>query len=441
MNYENEKIEYKSKLMDDLYKEVIAFANTEGGIIYIGIDDQGDVVGIDNVDDTYNRITNGIRDAILPDVTMFVRYILQENRVIQIEVGEGSYKPYYLKGKGLKPTGVFVRQGASTVPASPEKIRQMIKESDGDVFEEMRSAKQDLAFETMKRVFEQNGVLFSEDKFMALGLKNIHDGQFTNLARILSDQCEHTTKVGVFADDAKTVFRDAKEFKGSIFRQLDDTFAYLMLCNRTEAHIEGLYRVESPDYPEEAIREALINALIHREYGFSGSIIINVNDSNMEFISLGGLLSGLSPEDIRSGISLPRNRKLAEIFHRLKLIEAYGTGIRKIFELYVDSQVKPRIEVTPNTFKLILPNRNRKSMADRVEEAAGEYGVKKERRLTDQMRTVMDALNRHGELRDEDVEELLQIKRTRAYLLMRQMKEMELIKVEGRGVTKRYKIQ
>ncbi|MBQ4504608.1 MAG: transcriptional regulator, partial [Firmicutes bacterium] len=117
------------------------------------------------------------------------------------------------------------------------------------------------------------------------------------------------------------------------------------------------------------------------------------------------------------------------------------TGIRKIFELYVDSQVKPRIEVTPNTFKLILPNRNRKSMADRVEEAAGEYGVKKERRLTDQMRTVMDALNRHGELRDEDVEELLQIKRTRAYLLMRQMKEMELIKVEGRGVTKRYKIQ
>ena len=93
MQYENERMEYKSQLTEDIYKEVIAFTNTDGGVIYIGIDDQGNVTGIDNVDETYTRLTNGIRDAIQPDVTMFVRYVLQENKVIRIEVGEGSYKP------------------------------------------------------------------------------------------------------------------------------------------------------------------------------------------------------------------------------------------------------------------------------------------------------------------------------------------------------------
>lgn len=90
MQYESERIEYKSQMIDDIYKEVIAFANTDGGIIYLGIDDNGNLVGIDDVDETYTRLTNGIRDAIAPDVTMFVCYVLQDNKVIQIEVGEGS---------------------------------------------------------------------------------------------------------------------------------------------------------------------------------------------------------------------------------------------------------------------------------------------------------------------------------------------------------------
>ncbi|WP_440321133.1 ATP-binding protein [Laedolimicola sp.] len=116
-------------------------------------------------------------------------------------------------------------------------------------------------------------------------------------------------------------FKDAKEFDGSIFKQLEDSFSYLTLCNRTTATFKGLERVEQQNYPEAALREALLNALVHRDYGYSGSIIINVNDSCMEFISIGGLLPGLSAEDIRNGISQPRNRRLAEIFHRLKLIE------------------------------------------------------------------------------------------------------------------------
>ena len=438
MQYESERVEYKLQMVDDIYKEVIAFANTDGGVIYIGIDDNGNLIGIDNVDETYTRLTNGIRDAIAPDVTMFVRYVLQDNKVIRIEVGEGSYKPYYLKSKGMKSNGVYVRQGASSVQASPDQIRRMIKDSDGDVFEEMRTVVQELSFEEAERTFKRYKVDFSEEKYIALGLRNIDDDQYTNLAMILSDQCQHTIKIAVFGDEANITFKDAKEFGGSIFKQLDDSYAYLTLCNRTAATFKGLERIELPDYPEDALREALLNAIIHRDYSYSGSIIINVNDFGIEFISIGGLLPGLSADDIRNGISQPRNCKLAEIFHRLRLIESYGTGIRKIYTLYKNCAVQPRIEVTNNTFKLVLPNMNASgSITGHVPEKSEKAPVV----ITPQMKMVIDYLTEYGEMTDEDLQELLNIKKTRAYLLARQMSENGLIDIIGRGAAKKYKLK
>ena len=387
MQYESERIEYKSQMIEDLYREVIAFANSDGGVIYIGIDNQGNLTGIDNVDETYTRITNGIRDAIAPDVTMFVRYVLQDNKVIQIEVGEGSYKPYYLKSKGMKPTGVYVRQGASSVQASPDQIRKMIKESDGDNFEASRCLEQDLTFAAAETAFQRYGVEFSVKKYRALGITQ--NDIYTNLALLLSDQCLHTTKIAVFNDESCTEFRDSKEFGGSVFKQFEDSVNYLALCNKTASTIKGVIRTDKKDYPEEAIREALLNALVHRDYGFSGSIIINVNDSKMEFISLGGLLPGLSTEDIRIGVSQPRNKKLAEVFHRLRLIESYGTGIRRIFKLYESCSIQPSIEVTTNAFKIVLPNMNADvAVSENVPEVTGKAPVA----ITHQMKTVMDYL-------------------------------------------------
>jgi len=426
MTFETENIEFKLQFTDEIYKEVIAFANTDGGVIYIGIDNNGNAVGIDNVDDNYTRITNGIRDAIMPDVTMFVKYTIQENRVVRITVGEGSYKPYYLKSKGLKPSGVFVRQGTSSVSASPEQIRAMIKESDGDTFESMRSMEQDLTFKSAKEAFKRYNIEFSKTKYRALGITTQADELYSNLALIISDQCAHTTKIAVFADEENTKFRDSKEFGGSIFEQLDNTYAYLTLCNKTVATFKGLERIEKVDYPEEALREALLNALVHRDYSFSGSIIINVNDKEMEFISIGGLLPGLSPDDIRSGISQPRNKNLADIFHRLHLIESYGTGIRKIYNLYANCSEQPRIEVTTNTFKIILPNMNR--MAEK------ESGTV----VTAQMQKILDYIEENGQITELEIQELLGLKKTRAFILAKQMRDEGLIRVEGRGDSKRY---
>lgn len=424
--FETENVEFKLRLTDEIYKEVIAFANTDGGVIYVGIDNDGNAVGIDKVDENYTRITNGIRDAILPDVTMFVKYSIQENGVIRIAVGEGSYKPYYLKSKGLKPSGVFVRQGASSVPASPEQIRAMIKDSDGDSFEGMRSMEQELTFKAAKEVFKRYSIEFSKAKYRALGITAQADDLYSNLAHIISDQCKHTTKVAVFADEGNTKFRDSKEFGGSIFEQLDNTYAYLALCNKTAATFRGLERIEKVDYPEEALREALLNALVHRDYSFSGSIIINVNDKEIEFISIGGLLPGLSPDDIRSGISQPRNKSLAALFHRLHLIESYGTGIRKIYNLYASCSEQPRIEVTSNTFKIILPNMNRAMLKQN------------ETPLTAQMKKILDYIEKNGQITEPEIQELLIIKKTRAFILAKQMRDEGLIRAVGRGTDKKY---
>ena len=430
MNYETERVEYKRQYTDEIYKEVIAFANTDGGTIYIGVDNEGNAVGLADIDKESTRITNGIRDAIMPDITMFVRTTIQENGIVCLSISEGANKPYYLRAKGLKPSGVYVRQGSSSAPTSFEQIRQMIKESDGDEYEEMRSMEQALTFHSAEISFKKYGIPFGKEKYRALGLTQPVNDLYTNLAFILSDQCVHTTKVAVFGDAANTIFKDSKEFGGSVFAQMEDTFAYLMLCNKTVSTFHGLERVEKQDYPPEALREALLNALVHRDYGYSGSIIINVNDREMEFISIGGLLPGLSPEDIRSGISQPRNKNLAEVFHRLHLIESYGTGIRKIFALYADCTAQPRIEVTQHTFKMILPNKNAAPGRDVKEESTVA--------LTSQMKTILHYINERGYITDAAIEELLGLKKTRAFTIAKQMRDMGLIEVEGRGEKKKY---
>ncbi len=428
MNYESENIEYKSKFTDEIYKTVIAFANTGGGTLFIGVNDKGKPVGLDDLDDTYIRVTNEIRDAIMPDVTVFVKYSLESEKVIKIEVNEGAFKPYYLKSKGLKPCGVYVRQGASSVPASSDMIRQMIKDSDGDVFENMRSLEQNLSFNSAKAAFEKYGSEFSEEKYRALGVVNSSDMLYTNLALLLSDQCGHTVKAAVFDDDSNTRFKDSKEFAGSIFKQLEDAFSYLMLCNRVPAEIKGLTRTEHPDYPEETLREALLNALVHRDYSFSGSIIININEKETEFISLGGLLQGLSVEDIKNGISQPRNKNLAEVFHRLRLIESYGTGIRRIYKLYENCSAKPRLEISPNVFKLVLPNMNYKNF----------YNDTSTHNPTKQQAEVIEYIRQHGSINDAEIQNLLGVKKTRAYIIVKKMLDEKMIVKQGKGKNKTY---
>ena len=183
-------------------------------------------------------------------------------------------------------------------------------------------------------------------------------------------------------------------------------------------------------YPQEALREGLLNALVHRDYAFSGSIIININESQIEFISLGGLLPGLSAEDIMNGISQPRNPKLAEVFHRLHLIESYGTGIRRIYALYKDCSRKPEIVVTPNSFKLILPNINYYSTDDIVKYSSKKFNAQQEK--------IMQYISENGEITEDITQKLLDVKRTRAYVILKEMCDKGFIEVHGRKKKKKF---
>ena len=141
-------------------------------------------------------------------------YALEKEKIIKIEIGEGSYKPYYLRSKGLKPSGVY--------------IRQMIKYADGDTFEKLRSLNQKLTFEFASQIFEKRGIPFNEEKYYQLGIKSPELKIFTNLGLLLSDQCTHTVKVAVFSDDDNTIFKDKKEFTGSLLEQMEETYNYLV---------------------------------------------------------------------------------------------------------------------------------------------------------------------------------------------------------------------
>ena len=374
---EDKNTEFKREYVEDIKKTLVAFANTDGGNLYIGIDDDGNAVEINNIDGVMLQVTNVIRDAIKPDLAMFCDITVetvQDKKVVKITVNRGTARPYYLAAKGIRPEGVYVRQGASSVPAFESAILSMIRETAGDRYEEARSLIQELTFNEADFVFENKQIPFGEAQKRSLGLIG-EDGTYTNLALLLSDQCTHTVKIAVFEGEQKTVFKDRREFCGSLLKQLNGAYQFIDQFNHTHAHTEGLYRVDKRAYPMEAIREALLNAIVHREYGFSASTLISIFDNRIEFVSIGGLARGISQSDILLGISIARNKKLADVFYRLHLIEASGTGTPKIIEAYREYGLDPHIEISDNAFKITLPNTNAAFKEIKVELTENEQGV------------------------------------------------------------------
>ncbi len=448
---ENETTELKEIAVDDLKKEVIAFANCNGGKIYIGVADDGTIVGVEKPDEELLRITNMMRDAIKPDITMFLLYELlyiDEKAVILIEIQRGMNRPYYLAAKGLRPEGVYVRQGTSCVSASNDAIRQMIRETDGDIFEEMRSLQQELTFDIAAKTFSERNLDFTAVQMQTLGILN-NDHIYTNLGLLLSDQCPHTIKAATFAGINQNMFQDRREFSGSLLQQLNDAYNYIDFRNQTQATFDKLYRIDTRDYPEVALREALLNALVHRDYSYSASIIIGVYDDRMEFTSIGGLMPGVTLNDVLLGLSVCRNAKLANIFYRLELIEAYGTGLSKIINAYADSEDKPQIIVSDNAFKIILPNRNYRTPESakqmQVHESPYRYQTNKQNDnaaaayITDSAtKSVLALASEQSLISRKEVQEELQISQATAGRLLKQMVDAGLLLQHGNGRSVRY---
>lgn len=435
---ENKNTEFKREYIDDIKYTVVAFANTEGGKIYIGMSDDGSVYGVKNTDKIMLSITNMIRDSIRPDVTMFTECVVQaieEKPVVVLSVQRGTARPYYLAGKGIRPEGVYVRQNASSVPASETAIINMIKETAGYSYEDARSINQQLTFGQAENYFAKHNLPFGDQQKRTLNIIG-EDGTYTNLGMLLSDQCIHTIRLAVFDGSKKSVFRDRKELSGSLLTQLEDAYSYIDQFNHIHAEFEGLDRIDKRDYPCEALREALLNAVTHRDYSYSSSTLISIFDDRIEFVSIGGLIRSLGFEDIMLGVSALRNRNLANVFYRLKLIEAYGTGILKINESYSECALKPQFKVTDNAFKITLPNINYVGERKHITSAASLTLSDKEKRRE----IVLLLAEKQGYIIRKDVESALQVSQATAILILRDMVAKGLLIKTGSGKRQKYLI-
>jgi len=424
MLYKSETVELKEIYTSDLRKEIVAFANTNGGVIYVGVQDSGEIAGLDNADFVMQQISNSLRDSIRPDISMFTKIELlkEESKFyVKLIVNQGTKKPYYLSDKGLKPTGVYVRRGTSSAPASEDAIRMMIKMTDGDSFEANRSLVQELTFNRLDEEMKKRGLEFAEIQMKNIGILS-SDGIYTNMGLLVSDQCRHSIKFAIFQGTDKLVFRDRKEFTGSLFTQLTDAYKTIDFYNGTKATFHDLLRTDERDYPEDAVREALLNAIVHRDYSFSGSTFINLYSDRLEMISLGGLVSGLSLEAAMLGASQPRNEKLAALFYRMKLIEAYGTGISKIISCYKGLPVQPEFENVEGAFRVVLPNIH-----------AIVLSTENEKYLP-----ILKLFEKQEEITRSDVERTLGVGTTHAINTLKEMLDKDLICKVGNGRLTRY---
>lgn len=434
MYKENEITELKRELTKDIKKEIVAFANTKGGTIYVGIDDNGKAVGVKDSKKDIESITNMINRGIKPDLTLFTNVYakaIDGKEVIIIEVQSAPDKPYYLSEKGLKSSGVFIRHGSSSIPASNEAIRMLFQQNTNINFENEESKNQDLHFSYLINSFKNHGINLNKANMKTLNIINTKN-KYTNLGLLLSEENPFTIKCAIFDGTNNMNFRDRKEFAGSILNQVDEVFKYLDLFNRIKGTIKGLKRIDQKDYPDYAVRESLLNAVVHRNYNYNGSIIVSMYDDRIEIVSLGGLVSGLSLDEIYDGVSQLRNPNLVNIFHRLEYIESFGTGIVRILESYEQYDKKPIFKDTQNTFRVILSNTN-------YNEVIKENVVIND--SLSQEEKILQFIKEHIVITRKEAEELLGLSKTRTYEILNKLVAHGVLQKNGESHATFYTIK
>jgi len=434
---EDEKTEYKlltpeGRVPESFIKCVTAFLNSDGGKVYIGIADDGTIIGVTDTDDVQNRISSMLRDSIRPEMLAFIHIGTEKTdgkNVVTVTVQPGTMKPYYLGGVGIKSEGVFIRKGSASIPATEATIKEMLMETAGRSFEKERSIVQELTFVDLKKELSDRGMESGTSQFQTLGLIGA-DGLYTNLALLLSDQCPFTIKIAVFEGDDSLVFHDRREIGGSLLHQLDAVLEFIDLNNKTHTEVGAKYREDRKDYPPEAIRELVLNCLVHRDYSFTGSSIINIYENHIEFVSIGSLVSGISMEAIMKGVSQTRNPMLAQLFYRLHLVESYGTGIRKVKKLY-ERFKSPVFSTEEGGFFVTIFNRNAVKI-DLSAEKENKNDNEKERQL------ILEYAASHNGITRAEVESLIKCKKGKAFVILKKLCDEGLIIQQSEGKNTRY---
>lgn len=334
---ETDKIELKEKLNDNLIREIVSFLNTEGGTIYIGIKDNGEVIGIKDVNKAFTELNEIICDQIEPKAEKEVKGEIKfENNkmIMEINIQKGEKAIYFIKKYGCSSKGCLVRVGTSTREMSNEEIeeRNKIRFYDEDNIINYVSDLDD-------KTFEKN-----------LNLRN-RLGSYNKLAELLANENKIDLKYVKFQGNDKTVFSEIQKFSNkSILVGYSQILARLEVENKCYVDTSSIQRIEKTLFDFNVAKEALLNAIVHNDW-LSGVPTIQQFEDRIEIMSYGGLPKGLKLEEFYRGISKPRNPKLMKIFIDLNLAEQTGHGVPLIVKKYG----KGAIEVEKNYIKITIP--------------------------------------------------------------------------------------
>ena len=412
---ESRELELKSTITNTFLKTVSAFSNYNSGKIIFGIDDNGKIIGLENIEELCLDLENKINDNISPKPDF--RFIKDTKKnIITLIVEEGLNKPYLYKGKAYK------RNDTSTVEVDKVELNRLTLLGLNQYYEELKARKQDLEFKVLKKELEEKLLLknFSEDVLKTLNLYDDKNG-YNNAAELLADKNTFSgVDIAKFGKSIDEILDRNLFVNISIILQYQKTLEAFNRYYKYE-QILGSERIEKELIPEKAFREVIANALIHRTWDVNSNIRISMYEDKIEVSSPGGLPSGISEKEYLNGqISQLRNPILANIFFRLKYVEMFGTGIRRINESYKKFAVKPNFEIFENSIKITLPI------------------TKTELFLTTDEKIIMDILEKGNILSSSEILEKVEFKKDKLNRILKNLIQKNYIDVIGNGRGTKY---
>ena len=347
---ETKNYEVKERISNTFLKTVSAFANYGTGDIKFGIKDNGEQVGIGDVENACLDIENKINDSIKPSVD-YTLSIDNKTNVITLHVIEGIHKPYLYNGKAYK------RNDSSTIEVDHLELTRLILEGKNLSFEELDAKEQNLKFDNLNNRLKEQLKLddITKDTYITLGLIN-KNGNYNNAGELLADDNGFPgIEIVRFGSTINTILDRVTLINESVLTQYDkanDLFEkYYQFEQINGSKRESVYLI-----PKEAFREAIANALVHRTWDLNANITVFMFEDRIEITSPGGLTSGVREEDyLKGGISILRNPIVGGLFLRFDMMEKLGTGIRRINEEYRDYDKKPIFDISDDAIRIMLP--------------------------------------------------------------------------------------
>lgn len=466
---ETSNIDYKVALEErkpkSWLKSVSAFANSKGGIILFGVDDSThELEGLDDVQQVAEKITEIINARILPLPRYEINSFTENGKdFLELKIGDGPSTPYYLVIDGRKEA--FIRSGNQSIPAPEHILNNLILKGKNLTFDALPTDYKinDLSFTLLAATIkEKTNKKFDENKdFFSLGLANT-EKELTNAGLLLSDQnplkqskivCTRWKGLnkGIIAEDAI----DDKEYNGSIIALLENADSFIKNNSKMSWKVVGMERQELEEYPITARREAIVNALIHRDYQILGAEIhIDMFDDRLEITSPGGMFDGslIQNLEIKNIPSMRRNIVIADIFSRLHYMDRRGSGLSRILESYNDSIQKPKFISDSLSFTVMFPNKgyyktnemdeNKNIVSDSdlffIQLYKSIQNTNIRNSTINQIRNIFEKMGYNNMFSREDIKNILNIKDTRATNLISLLLDLELI-VKAKGT--KYKFQ